>query len=385
LEARDGHIKDKNVDLKVPQFAFRSDTGDVHIPGGVNGKVSGGIANARGIEYNVNSGIMKAAHVRWEGKLAFDLQDGDQNASRVWSLEGDNSKQVGDIQMCDNGIATDQNIAVLADHLERNKKTEILTATGHVRYFSSKTNMLCEKAVIERKIKKATLTGNVQMLLKAKEKQDTVSIEEGIPPYRPVVPEEIAKNRPKADASGQTEEQKKLDEEIRSGKNARDYPTMCYADQVVYWYKKGERHAVITGNPQARQEFRENGWRQAWTNTAYYDGEKETLKLVSTDGKFDTRMLNSIGDDFVTDWVTFSTKEGDEDYEGGHMKGNFADYSEEVPPADKLKKPITLPGDKGNTGGGTGTTGGGGQKPPPPNRAKTSLSGAIQGKGKKKG
>jgi hypothetical protein len=38
MEAPDGgHVKDKNVDLNVPHFAFKSDMGEVSIPGEVTG------------------------------------------------------------------------------------------------------------------------------------------------------------------------------------------------------------------------------------------------------------------------------------------------------------------------------------------------------------
>ncbi|HWA82432.1 MAG TPA: hypothetical protein VG820_03295, partial [Fimbriimonadaceae bacterium] len=236
------HIKDKNVDLQTSQFEFRSDTGQVTVPGAVNGKIKGGNVQARSVQYNVDNGIIKTGPLHWEGKIPNAVQEGaqdDQDGPRVWNIEGDSFESHGDVQTYTNGIGFDGDIYILADKIEHNRKTDLVTATGHVRYFSSKADMICEKAVIERKIKKATLTGSVQMLLKEREKQATVSKDDVIPPYRPVVPEEIAKERPKADATGQTPEQKKLDDEIRSGKNIRDFPTICYADQIEYWYKKG--------------------------------------------------------------------------------------------------------------------------------------------------
>src|ERR1019366_3974108 len=95
----------------------------------------------------------------------------------------------------------------------------------------------------------------------------------------------------------------------------RRSPVRIGADRIVYWYKKGERHADITGSPQAQQELPEGRWRMAWSNHAKYDGEKETLTLISSPGLHDTRMKNSIGDDGTAAIYTFSTKDDDDYYE----------------------------------------------------------------------
>ena len=129
-----------------------------------------------------------------------------------------------------------------------------------------------------------------------------------------------------------------------------------------------EREQLLNQSPnsdQARQELDGNRWRQVWTNKAYYDGEKETLRMVSSEGKMDTRMINSIGDDFVTEYLVTSTVDGSNDFESGKMKGFLFDYSDEVPTED---------GGKTNNGsGGSGSNddrhgggGGGGKQTPPP-------------------
>lgn len=352
-----GHVKGKNADLQVPQFVFDSKSGVMNTPGEVKGKLGDGTVLARAVRYNVNDGSFKTGPIQWSGNLALSLQDTPQGA-RKWDLKSEGGSYTkGDLMVYEKGWGTDGDIIIFADLIEHNRKTDIVTATGNVRYFSAKANMVCERAVIERKSKKATLTGNVQMLIKAEANQNKVSSEDGIPPYRPVVPDEIARDRPPAPGEQQTEAQKKLDDEIRSGKNMRNYPTICYAEKIEYWYRKGERHAIITGKPQARQELTGGGWRQVWTKTAYYDGEKEKLKLVSaSDDSFETRMINSIGDDLVAVWLEVSTREGDEDYRGHKVKGTVMDYNDEIPRDNKA-----------TTGGGTGT--------PPP--ASKSLSGPV--------
>jgi hypothetical protein len=201
------------------------------------------------------------------------------------------------------------------------------------------------------------------MLFKPKDRQQAIAQDEQVPPYRPVVPDEIARSRPPAPGEkGMTPEQKKWIDEIRSTKNMRDYPTLCYAEKVEYWYRDKERHAIITGSPQALQQLDGERWRQLWTKSAKYNGETDRLMLESTnpDGR-ETRMINSIGDDVKALWIEVSTKEGDDYMTTGPFEGHLVDYGDEIPRDDS--KPggtgKTLPPPK--TGGGEvkGPIGGG--------------------------
>jgi len=362
-----GHVKDKNVDLKVDPFAFDSKTGVVTIPKGVIGKFYDGQIKAQGVQYDINRSFAKAGHADWIGKPGIDFQQaGAQGGDRVWQVNGDDVESDGDIMTAHHGGAYDGNIWVFADLIVRDRAKEVVTATGHVRYYSSKVDMTCEKAVVDRTAKIATMTGDVQMLFKAKEDQGQLDTTVVIPPYKPVVPDDIAQNRPPAPGERETEEQKRVDKEIRSTNNVRDYPTMCHADKVVYCYEKGKRHADISGDPQARQEFPDGNWRQVWTNTGYYDGEKETLTMTSSQGKRDTRLIDSDGDDSVMDSATVSTKENDEHFRGHNVSATVPDRSDEIPAGDKTTKPpktskTDLGTGTGGTGTGTGTGTGGGK------------------------
>src|SRR6185503_17951776 len=138
--------------------------------------------------------------------------------------------------------------------------------------------------------KRAVLTGNVSMLVKPKDQEKLEVVE--IQPFRPEVPIEVAASRPKP-PSGASEAEKKQNEELRSSKTARKYPISIRSEQIEYWYKRGERRATITGSPEARQDFPNGRWRRMKTNKAYYDAEKETLQLVSSESKRDTRVITS--------------------------------------------------------------------------------------------
>jgi lipopolysaccharide export system protein LptA len=219
-----------------------------------------------------------------------------------------------------------------------------------VKYFSPKANMSCEKAVIYRKEKRAVLTGNVDMLVKPKDKQTKAVVEE-IPPFRPEVPKEISTERP---AAPPTEKQgNPIDDDLQNAKTLRNYPTAITAAKIEYWYAKGDRHAIITGSPQARQVLPEGRWRKLWAHEAQYDGEKEFLTLISREGQSDARAQTSLGDDIVAERVVVSTKEDDDDLEAKGVKATVYGKSDEdtgIKPPDPIKPKTGGGGLKGNIG-----------------------------------
>jgi len=228
--------------------------------------------------------------------------------------------------------------------LDRDKKT--YTFTEGVKMFGKDNNVACPKAIVYDKEKKIVMEGGVSMLIKPK--NEVGPKEEPIEPLRPVVPESISGNRPKAQ-QGKTQDP---DLDVRGSENKRKYPVKVFADTITYFYKKGNRHANISGHPQARQDFPDGGWRQVWCTTSYYDGEKKTLKL---EGTADNQVLmkNSIGDIMHTGFIILSTKEDDDYLETGKSKGTWkgtddeGDGGPEAPPplpGDGATKPPVLPG-----------------------------------------
>lgn len=66
-----------------------------------------------------------------------------------------------------------------------------------------------------------------------------------IPVFHPQVPAEVAASAP---IQGQSADDKALDDEVRSGKTTRKYPTVVLAQNIEYWYGKGNRHAICTAS-----------------------------------------------------------------------------------------------------------------------------------------
>lgn len=335
-------VSGKDFDIVTPAFLYTEGSGVLTAPGEFKGRLFEGEVKGENLVLTVPDRTFEFGPVSWQGMAKVpgaDLQDEPKRTK--WAVSGDKVKRTGDRDIFTNASATDGEIMVKAPTIERDIKTDVITATGKVYYFSAKANVLCEKAVIHRKEKRAVLSGNVTMLLKPKDKE-VLDFQE-IEPFRPDVPEEVSNQRPTAPSSPEGDQQKDLDDEVRSVETRRKYPVVVRADQIDYHYSEGKRRAIITGSPQARQMMAGGRWRQIWTFEGYYDGEKERLRLTSPPGKREVRMKTSLGDDIVADWVELSTKEGDEEYEAENVKGDL--YPDEEDTAE-IK--------------GGGTSGGGG-------------------------
>lgn len=350
------HVYGKDFDLTVSKFFMDAAVSVLRVPGPLVGRLYDGNVKAQNLTYKLASGAYSVGPAEWEGALALATQDGDKSPKRSnWKIKTDGIvTHEGDIDKWPDGEATDGDVLVKADMVERNSKTDVITATGKVRYFSAKTNMTCEKAVIYRKEKRAVFTGNVHLYFKPEDQQSQPLMVVEIPPFRPQVPDDVAKERPAAPPV--TDQDKQLDNDLRSG-DLKKYPVLALSSKVEYWYGKGSRHGIITGNPQARQELPGGRWRHIWTLKGLYDGEKETLRMVSTDGKQDTRALTSWGDDLVCDWFEISTKDGDDKWTGSHIHGNVSSDDEDIPKTettkDKPKPTPKPPPEKDKGGGGT--------------------------------
>jgi hypothetical protein len=361
--------KIRNADMNVvaDPFEYNQQTKLLYVPTQIRGSIFGGNVVASSLTYSLADGSYEMGPVAWSGMAALSSQDtGEQEKKSHWKIDAKHVSRDkgGNNEIWTDGVATDGEVIVKAPKIERDRKTDVITATGKVVYYSAKTNMTCDKAVVYRKEKRAVMTGNVQMILKPTQNQKLEEVE--IPPYKPEVPEDIEKNRPPA-PPGKSDDEKKLDDEVRSGKTTRKYPLIILSDKIEYWYAKGSRHAIITGNPQARQDLAGGRWRYAWTHEALYDGEKETLKMVSTEGQKDTHVKTSLGDDFIADNATVSTEEDNDEVEAEGVKGDFFSSEDEIPKLAGGKdsdKTGTKSGDKGGDNGGPGAGGGDNGKPP---------------------
>lgn len=338
------HVRSKDFDLQVPKFVYDGGHQRLSVPGAIEGKLLEGKVHAASFAYNLQTRSWMLGETEWTGPISVDLQDGSAPQREVWTIKGRGSGN-NEIITYRNGYAVNEagDTIIKADQIVQNRRESSITATGNVKYFSSKVNMTCLKAVVYTKEKRAVLTGGVDMIVKPKDAPDKAK-EEEIPPFRPLVPDSVAAGRPPAPSDAQ----RQGDEEGRSGQTIRKYPIAINAGEIEYWYKKGNRHAVITGSPQALQSLPGGRWRRAWAAAAFYDGEAETLKL-ETRGNNLTRLRTWLGDDVTADWFVLSTREGNEEWSGDGIQGKIV-----MEPDDNPGGGPPPPGTKATTGGGGG-------------------------------
>jgi hypothetical protein len=326
----EARVYNEDFDVTSETFKYDQNIEALIVPGLVAGRLGEGQVQAFDLKYDIPKEIFTTGPIKWAGRLAsIPIQEVTQTDPRTaWQIEGDNYRRTTEKDVYTQGRATDGEILVKGDLIEWERRTDVVTATGKVYYFSEKANLVCDKAVIYRRERRAVLTGNVRVLVKPENMEKLELGSDGVPPWRPPVPESVAASRPQ---SAEDRQQKDLEDELRSGKTARKYPAHLRGERVEYWYGRGNRRAVITGNPQAFQEFPREGWRRVWTHTAHYDGEGDMLRLESSNGSRETRFMNSIGDDFTAMSVTMSTKEDDENWEAVRPIGVFMADNDEIP------------------------------------------------------
>ncbi len=359
LTADDARIWNKDIDLKTPLFRVNQREDALYVPGTVRGRFYGGLLTTMNLRYDLSERHARFGPFTWDGNLALNLQDGGQAPRRQWLITsdgGDISDKKG-IRTATKGTATDGDIIVKADKIVHEFEPDIVTATGNVKYFSAKANMSCAKAVIFRREKRAVLTGAVDMLVKPKDKQTKAEVVD-IPPFRPIVPKEVSEDRPGAPPVQRDPKESQLDDDVQNAKTMRSYPTAITAAKIEYWYGRGSRRAVITGDPQARQELPGGRWRHVWAYEALYNGETEFLTLKSQPGKAQARAQTSLGDDILAETVIVSTKEDEDDLEAKNVKARiFGKSDDDDGPGPKGPDPIR----PGNGGGLQGPIGRGRQ------------------------
>lgn len=351
-------LKSKDFDLSAPKMTIDDHFKNMQAPGPLKGTLYAGKFSAASVKYLFDKKKMLTGNLEWEGKLPGVVQEGSPapaaQGKTVWNIQSSSSESENGISKYEEARATDGDQLIRAKHVEYERKKDVLTATGPAYYYSDDANLVADKIIVFRKERRVLLIGNVRMLIKPEDQPDIAG---EIPPFRPDVPENIVQNRPLAPSPEEASQQKDLDDALRSSKTIRDYPALVKAATITYWYKKGERRADISGDPECLQDFPNGRWRRVFASTAHYDGEKETLRLESDAGKREARLKTSIGDNLMASWFEISTKEADKElgkWKGQNVTGDVAtDDDEDLPTTNKDKNQ----GGGQSSGGGTGTTG----------------------------
>jgi len=223
-----------------------------------------------------------------------------------------------------NAEAIDQDSLLRARKITHDRENDIIVAEGECEYHAPDAFMLAPKVTIYNKEKRAVITGDVRLTIKPEKEKGRLP-SSVLQPAKPNLPPGV-----KSTEKLSSEEQKKTEEELRSGKTVRKYPIVITCRNIEYFYQKGSKRAIITGSPVARQELRNNAWREITGPRAIYEEEKEILTLKSTPGMREVVMKNSLGDEFHVETLVISTKEGDERITGYGAEGSLRLREEEI-------------------------------------------------------
>ena len=338
-------VKGKNgVDFDIQSDQARIDgrLGEITVPTPLKGKILGGQLTADRMVRRMNADYISVTNPSWTGRPPRTKGSPIQTGSKVWNIREDLYTKNGPNITHTYGRATDGEIFIAAPTMLQDTKTEVITAlkkgTERVIYRSAKADIVADKVLVYQKEKRALCTGHVLVYVRAKKDWDKPlpSIELEYDKVAPLVPDIPPDLVAKAGSGAATDAEKARIDELRSGKNLRDYPTQMAAEEITYWYGEGERHAIAKGgNPTAFQKFDDGRWRQTWAPEAHYDGEKNLLDLVGGKEKREVHVKDSLAD--VVDCFTarMSTREDqteeDEMLEMSKPIGRVIDFNDDKP------------------------------------------------------
>ena len=343
-------VRNKDLDLHADGLRFEQLSSLLAISGDISGRLYNGDVVAKALVYNMKTGGIDTGPVEWTGELRLSPQDDKSVTPKKWKIKSDGVKSAGsnsDTVIYQNCTASDDDLIVAAPLVQVNRKTDVLTASGGIHYYSGKADIVADRCTIFRKEKRAIVGGHVFMFVKPKSQEDQPPKEEPLPDFKPVAPSQVIATH----NTGPLDKDalKAKEDEIRSSKNFREFPLVVVSEKIEYWYAKGNRHATITGAPQMRQALKADEWRHIWAYSAQYDGESEQLKLLSSGKNRDALMKNSLGDEVKAADILVSTKEDDDTFEAHQMLGDIYSSDDDLPKDDKKAVPPPT-----KSGGGNG-------------------------------
>jgi lipopolysaccharide export system protein LptA len=214
--------------------------------------------------------------------------------------------------------AVDEDALMRAKKITYDGAKDVITLEGGAEYYGAEVIVSAPKVVVQRKTKKARASGpagSVYFLVKPEGEKGIPVVEKA--PAQPVLPPGM--------------QQPDDLEQLRSSENLRKFPIVVTAANVDYFYSKGSKKAVMTGEPKALQQLRAGTWREVTAPRAEFEEEKEILNLFSNGDSKDVRMRNSAGDDFIALSVRMGTTSGKETLSGKGIEGVMKVRDEDVP------------------------------------------------------
>ncbi|MCH8273638.1 MAG: hypothetical protein IH851_02475 [Armatimonadetes bacterium] len=289
-------------------------------PGGMRGRYLDGDVTAATFVLNYADGTAEATDFEWEGPVAVDQEGRQEQRPVLISGERFESFTDPERQVFYTAEAIDEDTILRADVITRYVEEDVFIAEGNCEYRSPDAVLIAPKVVVYHKEKRAVITGGVYVLVKPEEDKGAPAAGPPLPPAEPELPEGI---RQPPGAEQEQEQEEDTQERVRSTENLRQYPIVITCEKVEYFYQEGEKRAILTGSPKARQDLGEGAWREITAPLALYQEDEELLTLESSEGERDVRLTNSNGDDLTAKRVVISTVEGKEEYTAIEIKGTI--------------------------------------------------------------
>ncbi|MDQ2985435.1 MAG: hypothetical protein M3R13_01780 [Armatimonadota bacterium] len=312
------HIKGKDFDITAPEAKVDIAKKKVVMPKGIKGTIFKGAVKAGKLELGFADGHHRATNVEWRG--APPVQGLSQSREVQFRAADTEFTSDPDVTVFLDAEAIDESALMRAKKITYDRSKDIVTLEGGAEYYGPEAIMSAPKVIVYRKQKKAVASGpagSVYLLVKPESERGIPVMEKQ--PAQPELPPGLP---PQDDL-----------DDLRSAKNLRKYPVVVTAANVEYFYQKGAKKAIMTGEPKALQQLRSGTWREVTAPRAEYEEEKEILNLFSSGEGKDVRMKNSAGDDFIALSVRIGTIPGKETMSGKGIEGVMKVRDDEVPRA----------------------------------------------------
>ncbi len=287
LQVADARLRGNPVQLTCSQATWRDQKRELQCLGIIRGSLRDGEFTAQALRYLggekrlVAEGVRLVMHTSLEPIAFLQTEPAKQEASekqtktrRVEVEFKRLEEQQGKTRIGEGLVIRDGDTLMTADRAEQDIEAQIIHATGNLRVTDPRVELSADRVTIELREKRAVLEGNVKILVKPKQSEQT-----GAQP---------------------------ASEETRSLKTEMREPVQITCNRAENLYQK--KIITLTGDLKMVQLLKENGKTRTLTaQKAVYNSRSEQVQLIG-----DVHGVDEKGQELIAPEILVSVKEGDE-------------------------------------------------------------------------
>jgi len=287
LQVADARLHGNPVRLTCSQATWRDQTRELQCLGIIRGSLRDGEFTALSLRYLggekrlVAEGVRLVMHTSLQPIALLQTGPPTQGANetrtktrRVEVTFRRLEEQQGKTRTGEGLVIRDGDTVMTADRAEQDIEAQVIHATGNLRVTDPRVELSADRLTIELKEKRAVLEGNVKILVKPKQSEQTSA-----PP---------------------------ASEETRSLKTEMREPVQITCERAENLYQK--KIITLTGNLKMVQLLKEDGKTRTLTaQKAVYNSRTEQVQLVG-----DVHGVDEKGQELLAPEILVSVKEGDE-------------------------------------------------------------------------